>query len=687
MAWLGRLSLWLACVALVVCGTGSAAVPGRAAVGTGADWPGNAGASDEAAYSQLSQINSGNIASLGLSWALELPGETSLEATPVAHAGVLYFTGSFAKIYAVSANTGKVLWTYDPQVWKVHPEKLNFLLFPVNRGAAYDNGRVFAAAADGRLFALEARTGKLLWSVETLEPGGRHTSTGAPRVFNGKVIIGQGGADLGVRGYVTAYDQATGKRLWRFYTVPGSPEQNAGDPALEAAAKSWSPDFWKTSGGGGTVWNGITFDPELNRIYIGTGNGGPYDPEKRSPGGGDNLYLCSIVALDADTGKYAWHYQMNPREGWDYKATAGMIATTLTIDGRARKVLLQAPTNGFFYVLDRETGKVISAEKYGKVTWASRIDLATGRPVEAPNIRYESGEVTMFPGSIGAHNWQAMAYSPRTGLVYIPYMQIGTKFMRGAPTAGAINAGGLSMSYAEPVDALDGKGALVAWDPVRQQRRWIVPHTTLWNGGVLATAGNLVFQGAGDGYLYAYDAVTGRQVWKFNAGLGIMAAPMSFSVGGKQYVSVLVGYGGSAAPTSDYMNVGWKFSQPRWLLTFVLGGKAKLMPTPRPNTAIAALDDPAITFDPKDVAAGRLLGLRCIGCHGRNFVGAGGAGPDLRESPIALDRDAFWSVLHDGALLERGMPRYPALSREQAMQIWAYIRSEARKASTTGPSK
>lgn len=683
MARFGSLTLGLAAMALAASGLGAETSPQaatQAPVGAAADWTNFGGASDEAAYSQLAQINTANVGNLGLAWALELPGEASLEATPVAANGVLYFTGGHAKVYAVSARSGKLLWTFDPQVWKVHPEKLNFLLFSVNRGAAYANGRVFAAAADGRLFALDANTGKQIWSVETTEPGSRHTSTGAPRTFKDKVIIGQGGADIGARGYVTAYDQATGKQVWRFYTVPGSPEQNHGDPAMEAAAKTWSPDFWKTSGGGGTVWHGITFDPELNRIYIGTGNGGPYDPEKRSPGGGDNLYLCSIVALDADTGKFVWHYQVNPREGWDYKATAGMISTTLTIDGRPRKVLMQAPTNGFFYILDRETGKPISAEKYGKVTWASRIDLASGRPVEEPNIRYEAGEVTMFPGSIGAHNWQPMAYNPGTGLVYIPYMQVGTRFERALPTAGAINAGGLSMSYAKAVDPLDGKGALVAWDPVRQERRWIVPHDTLWNGGVLATAGKLVFQGTGDGYLSAYDAENGQRVWRFYAGLGIMAAPMTYAVAGRQYISVLVGYGGSASPTSNLMNVGWKYSQPRWLLTFALGGRAKLSPTPRPDKTIEPLDDPSLVLDPGAVTTGRLLGLRCIGCHGQDFVGAGGSGPDLRESPIALDREAFWAVLHEGALLERGMPRYNMLTRDQAMQIYAYIRAEARKA-------
>jgi len=279
------------------------------------------------------------------------------------------------------------------------------------------------------------------------------------------------------------------------------------------------------------VWDNITFDADLNRIYLGTGNGGPYDPEQRSPGGGDNLYTASIVALDADTGKYVWHYQINPRDSWDYDCTQQMTLADLAIDGRPRKVLMQAPKNGFFYVLDRETGKPISAGKIGKVTWADHIDLVTGRPVEAKNIRYETGETITWPSPTGAHSWQAMSFSPKTGLVYIPYMQAGVRFSRGAPRKGDVSVGGLSIGTVK-ADAMDGKVALVAWDPIQQKAAWRVPLDTIWNGGTLATAGNVVFQGTAGGYLSAYDAVTGRPLWRFNAGLGIIAPPVSYSVGG-----------------------------------------------------------------------------------------------------------------------------------------------------------
>jgi quinohemoprotein ethanol dehydrogenase len=494
------------------------------------------------------------------------------------------------------------------------------------------------------------------------------------------VIIGHGGSDLGVRGYVTAYDQATGRQVWRFYTVPGSPEQNRGDPAMQRAAATWTGEYWKT-GTGGAVWDGITFDAELNRIYLGTANAAPYDPQKRSPGGDDNLYTASIVAVDADTGKYVWHYQVNPRDAWDYDCTQRMTLADLVVDGKTRKVLMQAPKNGFFYVLDRTTGMLISAEKIGKVTWADHIDIATGRPVEAKNIRYEAGDFTIWPSPLGAHTWQPMSFSPETGLVYIPYMQVGVDYSKGTPKPGAVSIAGISMDWTKNTDPADGKGALLAWDPVNQTLRWKVQHDTLWNGGTLATAGGLVFQGAADGYFSAYDASTGKRLWQFNAGLGIIAGPMSYAVAGRQYVSVLVGYGGSAAAASSLMNVGWKFgAQPRRLLTFVLDGKSVLSASPPRDMDVHAVDDPSLQLKPADVEAGRLFYMGCMGCHGRALEGAGAPAPDLRESKLALDPNAFWAVVHDGALKQNGMPPYEMLTRGQVMQLYAFVRAGARQA-------
>ncbi|HUD31056.1 MAG TPA: PQQ-binding-like beta-propeller repeat protein, partial [Novosphingobium sp.] len=386
-------ALAVAALALASTSVTGAGSPPREA-GAGQDWTAVGGAFDESGYSRLSQIDTGNASHLGLAWSLDLPDEVTLEATPLEVDGTIYFTGSYARVYAVDAATGKELWTYDPEVWKHHPEKM-FFSFGANRGMAFERGadgvaRVFAAALDGRLFALDARTGKELWVVESVPKGALNISTGAPRVMGGKVIIGNGGADFGARGFVTAFDTATGKQLWRFHTTPGSAEQNAGDPAMEAAAKSWGPEFWKTTGGGGTVWNGMTYDEEANRIYIGVGNAGPYDPDKRDPGGkGDNLYTTSIVALDADTGRYLWHYQENPRDSWDYKSTPNMVLGTLAIGGKSRRVLMHAPTNGFFYVLDPDTGKLLNAPGMTTlVEWAKGIDPGSGRPIENPDIRY-----------------------------------------------------------------------------------------------------------------------------------------------------------------------------------------------------------------------------------------------------------------------------------------------------------
>jgi quinohemoprotein ethanol dehydrogenase len=645
-------------------------------IGTGAEWHHVNADSDETGYSRLDQITAANAGRLGLAWYLELPGEASLEASPIEVDGVLYFTGSYATVYAVDAAGGKLVWKFEPKTWEHNPTKMNYG-FGANRGAAYANGKIFSAALDGRLFALDAKTGGMIWSTETTDPKGGQTITGAPRVFKDRVIIGQGGADFGMRGYVTAYDQETGKQAWRFYVVPASPEANRGDPAMEAAAKTWNGEFWKKTGGGGGPWDSITFDSELNRIYVGTANAAPYDPEARSPGGGDNLYTASVVALDADTGKYVWHYQFNPRDSWDYDSTQQMTLATLKIDGNRRKVLMQAPKNGFFYVLDRENGKLISAEKLGKVTWADHVDVATGRPVENQNIRYETGQSTIYPFNSGLHSWMRMAYSPATGLVYVPTMQMATRFHRGASDDKDFNVFGLNVASVggEPGD---GKGALIAWDPVAQAARWRVPLDTLWNGGAVSTAGNVVFQGTADGWFAAYDARTGTRLWRQQAGMGIIASPMTYSIGGKQYVAILAGYGGSAAILSDIMNVGWKYTGPRRLLIFALDGKALLPPSEAPTLKVNVQDNPAEVLDAQQVAMGKAMYMACAACHGRNAVGAGGPAPDLRESAIPLNPEAFWSVVHEGALIERGMPRFGIFGKSQTDALRMYIRERAR---------
>ncbi len=641
------------------------AAPSAPQVGTGANWTGHGGDSGETHYSRLAAINSGNVSRLGLAWSLVVPNEAALAGIPLEVDGTLYFTGDLGKVYAVNAVTGKLLWTFDAETWKDNPDSVN-LHFKVNHGAAWADGRLFAATIDGKLFALDARTGKELWRVDTLiRDGGKRYTHGAPRAFDDLVIIGNAGGDSGARGYVSAYHAATGKLAWRFFVAPGSPEENKGDPAMEAAARTWGGEYWK-SGTGGGPWDAMTFDAELDRIYVATGNPDQKPPDVRSPGGGDNLYTCSIVALDARTGKYLWHYQVNPRDAWDYDSTQQISLATVTIGGVRRKVLMQAPKNGFFYVVDRESGKLISAGKYAKVTWADRIDLATGRPVEAAGVRTMPMDV--WPSPNGAHSWQAMAFSPRTNLAYIPEMQLGVHFAK---------SGGMGSGTAEKPDPRDRKGSLVAWDVVRGKKAWEVPHDYYFNGGLLATAGNLVFQGTADGWLSAYDAAKGKRLWRFYAGMGIISAPISYSVGGVQYVSVLAGYGASAG-ASGLMRIGWRYADPRGVLTFRLGGSAKLDAPAKRDMAVKPVDDPAYVVRAADADAGARLYSRCRLCHGGDLESSGSA-PDLRESYVALSPDALFQVVHEGALVENGMPKFGALSREQTDQIYAYIRAKARE--------
>jgi quinohemoprotein ethanol dehydrogenase len=688
-----------------------------AGVGAGEEWTAVGGSADESSYSQLDQINTGNAEELRLAWWLDLPGEVTLEAPALAVGGTLYFTGSYAAVYAVDGRTGKLKWKYDPKTWEVNPGKMHFS-YGANRGVAYEDGRIFVAALDCRLIALDAETGEELWSKQTTPEDSFHICTGAPRTMNGKVIIGNGGADFGARGFVTAYDSETGRQMWRFHTVPGKPSENRGDPAMEQAAATWSEGFWDNTGGGGTVWNGMTFDDEMNRIYIGVGNAAPYDAAARSPGGGDNLYTASIVALDADSGEYIWHYQVNPREAWDYKATPNIVLARLKIGGVERKVLMHAPTNGFFYVLDRETGKLVNEPgKTTEISWAEGIDLETGRPLEKPDIRYENGETVIWPGTVGGHNWQPMSYNPKLGLVYIPIQQLGARFKRvpqPAPPPEDEEAGANADTDAAPAKAAetpaesgtsdapepsedafnvmgllteavkqkpgDGHGFLVAWDPVEQKQIWRIKHDHLWNGGTLTTAGGLVFQGTAAGHFNAYHGSTGERLWRFNAQLGIVGAPVTYSLDGRQYVSILVGYGGTTAAFGKYMDVGWKYgAQKRRLLTFALDGDAGPLPEGvEPSLKVEALDDPGLVLDPADVAAGRMLSVRCAACHGVGFHSTGTPGPDLRESAIALRLDTLTDLLRSGSLIDRGMPRFDMLSDEEIRQLHAYIRKRAR---------
>jgi quinohemoprotein ethanol dehydrogenase len=595
----------------------------------------------------------------------------------------------------VDASSGRLLWRYDPK--SAERAGLNLRLGWGVRGIAWWNGKVYVGTLDGRLIAIDARNGKPVWYVETFDRNFPAHINGAPRVYDGKVIIGYGGTTGKARGFVTTYDAETGKRLWRFYTVPGNPVYGFENKAMAMASKTWSGQWWKF-GGGGDVWNAIAYDPEPDTIYIGTGSGYPWNRRARSADHGDNLFVASIVALDGKSGAYKWHYQVSPGDTWDHDATMDIELADLVIGGKTRKVLMQAPKNGFFYVLDRTTGQLISAEPYAKVTWASRIDLKTGRPVEIPGARYPNGTtVDIWPSAIGAHSWMPMAYSPKTLLAYIPVIEFGNPWSdknvdlkTWRPPAdraveGAVDSDpeALDKSVGKKSDpAVDIDGALVAWDPAAQKAIWKVPHPTHVNGGVLATGGDLIFQGTIDGLFNAYSARAGKLLWSFDARTPLLATPISYTIGGKQYVTLLTGLGMGMAAEAGMLGEQLERygidprSQARRVLTFALHGNMTLPPSAPPAPAP---EDPDFKVDPPSANAGRALYDRdCLDCHGVSVIGSIHAA-DLRRSAIPLSANAFASIVRDGGLVAHGMPNFPELHETQLKDLRQYIRTQAEK--------
>jgi quinohemoprotein ethanol dehydrogenase len=651
------------------------------------DWRAYGRSYSEQRFSPLKQINHKNVDQLKLDWYLDMPDAKALNATPLVVDGVMYFTASQSVVMAVDARNGAQLWRYDPQVLKQLTDKKPMRFnWGSNRGVAFWKGNVYVATFDGRLIALDAATGKPAWSVQTFPVGEPRYITGAPRAFKDMVIIGHGGAEAGaVRGYVTAYDAATGKQKWRTYTVPGNPANGFESDAMKMAATTWRGDWW-IHGGGGTVWNSITYDPEFNRVYLGTGNGAPWNQEIRSPGGGDNLFLCGILALDADTGEYAWHYQTTPGENWDYNSAMDIVTAEMDWQGKPRKVILHAPKNGFFYVLDREDGKLLGAEKFGKVTWAERVDLKTGRPVETPEARIPNGVEAVFPSYLGAHNWQPMSYNPETGLVYIPAQEMAGEYDKREIDRERWRAKDFTFNtgfqpYRADIGVDDATGSLLAWDVRRQKPAWKIDLPGFFNGGTLTSAGNLVIQGTSGGRLHAYSADKGLPLWNFNAGVGISAPPISYAIDGKQYIAVLAGWGGAAyVGSTAFAQHGWAYgSQPRRLLTFSLDGKMKPPPIQPPQLELAIIDDRAQDIDSAQATVGQDLYLAmCLGCHGFAVISAGGA-PDLRASTVAANLDSFRQLLKTGALQSQGMPRYQELNNREVEQMYWFIRQRARE--------
>ncbi|MBS0502208.1 MAG: PQQ-dependent dehydrogenase, methanol/ethanol family [Proteobacteria bacterium] len=658
--------------------------------GDGSDWPATGRDYDEQHFSPLTQVNDANVSKLGIAWFADLPDARAIESTPVMVDGVLYVTGPWSKVFAFDAVTGKPRWSFDPKV--DGGKGVQACCDVVNRGVAIWKGKAYLGTLDGRLIALDAATGRQLWSVQTTDNSKPYTITGVPRVVKDMVIIGNGGAEFGVRGYVTAYDAATGRQRWRFYTVPnpdGKPDGAASDPILAKASATWSANGqWKQSGGGGTAWDAIVYDAALDQLYIGVGNGSPWNHQVRSDGEGDNLFLSSIVALDPNTGAYKWHYQETPGESWDYTATQPIVLAELG----GRKLLMHAPKNGFFFVIDRTTGKPLSADMFTPVNWATGYDPKTWRPIENPDARYgKTGKPFLaVPAPIGAHSWQPMSFSPKTGLVYLPVNTIGFGYIPPLSPGDAqrksvgFNVGANMAEGQLPNDAAfikaavaATKGSLVAWDPVARKPRWQVDFPTPWNGGTLATAGNLVFQGTALGEFRAYAADSGKQLWSMPVQSGVMAAPSAYSIGGVQYVAFLTSRGGAWALSAGY--AGGAANQvpsiPR-LIVLKLGGTAKLPALPA--QAAEPFAPPAQTAPAAAIAQGKaVFGRYCQVCHGANAV-SGGVTPDLRHSPVLGDRDTWKSIVIDGALHERGMVSFKQVMDEAGAEAArAYVIEEA----------
>ena len=638
----------------------------------------------EERFSGLKQINENNVDQLGIEWFHDLDSSRGHEATPLVVNGIMFSTGAWSVVFANDASTGELIWKFDPQVPR---EKAYYLCCDaVNRGVAIWDGKIYFGTLDGRLIALDANNGELIWEKITVEDSNAYSITGAPRIIKDKVIIGNGGAEFGVRGYVSAYDSKTGEMIWRFYTVPGNPEDGFENEAMKLAASTWSGSKWWEYGGGGTVWDSMAYDPELDLLYIGTGNGSPWNYKVRSPDGGDNLFLSSIIALRPDNGEYVWHYQTTPGDNWDYTATQHIILADLIIDGQNRKILMQAPKNGFFYVIDRLTGELISAENYVRVTWANKINIETGKPEKTALGDYEEKNRLVSPGALGGHNWMPMSYNPDTGLVYIPAQELYLPFEKDKEyTFKKDNWNtGIDMTAINPPTNLLQLGMLVksirgrlsAWDPIAQKEVWKKYQTLPWNGGILSTAGNLVFQGTSDGELIAYNAKTGNQLWSYDLQTGIVAPPITYSINGKQYLSVVAGYGGVFALQAGL--------PPKYsggpingrIVTFALDSKEqlpkrianKIMPKP-----------PESMGDVASIANGeKVYHYQCHMCHGAGALG-GGVIADLRYMNKTT-HDDFLAITLGGLYTNKGMVGFSnKISEQDAKDIHAYVIQRARE--------
>ena len=655
----------------------------------------------EERYSLLSDINTDNVHKLGLAWYFDLPENRGQEATPLIVDGVMYTTSAWNHVHALAADSGEVLWEFDPEVPKTSGAK--GCCDAVTRGLAYSDGKLYQGTLDGRLIALDAASGSKIWEVTTVDTTYNYTITGAPRVARGKVYIGNGGAEYGVRGYISAYNAESGELAWRFYTVPGTTSSAQGVEPGELMSTTWSESDTNLEKGG-TVWDSIVYDPDTNSIIFGVGNGSPWNPNIRSPGGGDNLFLSSIVSVDADTGEYRWHYQTTPGEAWDFTATQPIILTTMIFQGAERKVAIQAPKNGFLYIIDRTNGQLLSADKFVDVNWASHVDIESGRPIVNPEAEYwKTGKPALVkPSWMGGHNWHPMALNPDSKVIYIPTQETAFPYLaedEQTPSKLAVNLGVDTKAANLPDDPAviqavkdATSGALLARDLKTGKDLWRVEYPGISNGGVLATKGGLIFQGVATGFVNAYDAGTGQRLWRFNAQTGVVAPPVSYKVNGEQYIAVNAGWGGimplmTGILTQDAAN-SYPVNRSR-LLVFKLNGSESL---PVVENKQIEIPKPTENIDEQQVQKGfEIYDRYCTPCHGGGAVG-GGVIPDLRFSGLSQSSEAWAAVVLDGALEGRGMISFrDELSRSEAESVRQYILDRIRFANqvndTTRPSR
>ena len=660
-------------------------------------------------YSPLTRINSKNVRTLGFAWQYDLGTYRGQEATPVVVDGVMYTSGTWGYVYAVDAATGREVWRYDPEA--THLAARHPCCDLVNRGVAVWKGKVYVGSVDGRLHAIDAATGKRVWVSDTIiDHSMPYSSTGAPQIAGNVVVIGNSGGDMGfggVRGYVSAYDLATGAFKWRVFTVPPISGHGYETPQIAAADRTWDSPRDPKFKLGGTAWDGFAYDPALDLVYFGTGNAAPYDPRQVGPSNLDLLYTASILAVHADSGQLAWHYQTTPHDKWDFDSVQKLVMAELVVGGQPRKVIMQACKNGFFYVLDRKSGELLSAESYTYVNWASGVDLKTGRPILASQGNWLKKPVNVYPSWAGGHTWHPMSFSLATHLVYIPVLDVpniwvdmphnggALKYLDGFFTANGImpdesyDANDLRHLFG-PLPDLQSltatrKEKLVrelirAWDPVANKVVW--EHETStgvrgYDGGVMSTAGNLVFQGRGSGELWVYAADTGKVLKVIPTGSHIMAAPATYTVNGEQFVAVQAGYGGAAITVGSIpaSSAALKYQNVNRIVAFKLDGPA--VPTPALRVEPTFEKPPAQTAGSESIAAGEIKFVQeCSRCH---VLGLS-VTPDLRKLSPAVHA-AFKDIVLRGAVAPTGMERFDdVLTEKDVENIHAYLIDQAWKA-------